>query len=113
MKPVIIHSKKYNCKAVFIRDSLFVQRLAKLLIKMMVEDNSKLKELPETRTVLLKFIPLWLKAAVEKEITTYLASNDEMHLEGFIEFRLSKQAHDLKTAIDSTMRQQLRINYIY
>jgi len=99
MATVTIHSQKHDCSAVFVRDALFVKRLAKLLIKMMVENNRQLNGLPETQEVLLKFIPLWAKVAVESEVVNYLTQSNEMQLEGFIRFRLNKQARDLRIAI--------------
>ena len=99
MQCVIIHSRKYACSAAVVKDGLFVQRLAKLLIKMIVENDQRLNDLPETRAVLLKFIPPWAKAAVENAVTGYFLHSNEMELEGFINFRLSKQVKGLRESI--------------
>jgi len=104
MRTVIIHSEKYNCAAVFIKDELFVQRLAKLLIKMIIENNRRLKDLPEARAVLLKFMPLWAKNSVEHEVDRYFEQSGELELEGFIRFRLNEQVSDLDEAISAIVK---------
>ena len=107
MKHVIIHSSKYGCSAEFEKDGLFIERLAKLLIKMMVENNNCLKNLPEVQTVILKFMPFDFKTAVERCIEEYFFIYDEMELEGFIMFRLREQAGDLGREICKIVRTGL------
>jgi len=105
MKTIIIHSRKYNCTATFINDVMFIQRLAKLAVKMIIESNRHLNDLPQVRAILLRFVPMWAKTAIENEFVDYFRNHNEIELEGFVIFRLNKQAQSLNTTINTILEK--------
>jgi len=89
MHSIKIFSHKYSCGIAVVNNSSFVTHLAKFLLKSLVEDFCTYHNSPNLCRTLLCFIPHQIGKAVENELSAFFSDNNEMQLEGFVNFRLA------------------------
>ena len=90
MYAVKIFSGKYASGIAVVYGKRFRERLAKYMIRLMVEEFCEPDGLAELREALLGFVPRLVGEAVEREIDVFFAESGEMEIEGFVNFRLDR-----------------------
>jgi len=73
--------------------------MAKSIIINLLEPYS----LPNLHAIFLSFAPMWVGTAIESEIKNFISDNSNIHLEGFITFRLCHIRHKLCAEIHQTL----------